>query len=119
MKKIEKAFKDYYASKGREIVVQLFSDKGSSILQWEEWGRPQVPIPLECACQRRVNFIPRLIEQHRFKDYQAYKDFIEWDYIEFEWWYRIPSVNWQLRDSILCGLALANDPAELLTHILK
>lgn len=65
-------------------------------------------------------FIGRLVENKKFKRYSAYKNLIDWDYIKFgSNWPVIPSVNWQLYDSILCWLAISDEPIELLISILK
>ena len=67
------------------------------------------------------DFVAWIVEKKKFKPYHAYTDFLYWasSRIEFENWPTIVSVNKQLYDSILCGLALSDKPLELLSSIIK
>jgi hypothetical protein len=71
-------------------------------------------------CSKKFWFIKWLVENKKFKRYSAYKNLLDWDYVKFgSNWPVIPSVNWQLYDSILCWLAISDEPIELLISILK
>lgn len=70
-------------------------------------------------CSKKFWRIWRLIENKKLKSYRAYRDFISQNYVEFENWAVIPSVNWQLYDSVLCWLAIQDEPIRFLCEILK
>ena len=81
------------------------------ILEWYE-VEPMI-------ISKRYEFIAWLIENKKYENYRAYKDNIDWDYIRFINWTTIVSVNWSLYDSILCWLALSDNPTKLLLDIFK
>jgi len=74
----------------------------------------------DVVISKRFGFIWWLVENKKFKRYSAYKNLLDWDYVKFgSDWPVIPSVNWQLYDSILCWLAISDEPIRLLCEILK
>lgn len=112
-------YADHYDDTWEEI-EQKFIDHCDQCFLYkvadENWIKSLVD---DVIISKRYGFIWRLIENKKFKSYRAYKDFIDWDYVKFEYWTVIPSVNWQLYDSILCWLAVNDEPIKLLCSILK
>lgn len=85
----------------------------------ENWIEHFETLVDDVIISKRYWFIAWLIENKHIKPYKAYKDFIDWNYVQFDWWESIPSVNWMLYDSILCWLAISDNPIELLCDIIK
>ena len=97
-------------------------------IEWEDiiwynkfrWWYETINVSESVIISKWYEFVAWIVEQKRFKPYRAYKDAMYWcNTVEFEDWDIIPSVNWQLYDSILCGLAISDNPIELLTRIIK
>lgn len=88
----------------------------TELMNWREIRSSLVD---DVIISKRFWFIAWLIENKHIKPYKAYKDFIDWNFVQFDWWEPIPSVNWMLYDSILCWLAISDNPIELLISILK
>lgn len=92
-------------------------------LWWYAYQWHSAVFPKELAesyiISARYGFIWWLIENKKLKSYRAYKDFISQNYVEFENWAVIPSVNWQLYDSVLCWLAIQDEPIRFLCEIIK
>ena len=98
-------------------------------IEWEDiiwynkfwWWYETINVSESVIISKWYEFIAWIVEKKKFKPYHAYTDFLYWasSRVEFEDWPTIPSVNWQLYDSILCGLALSDNPIELLSNIIK
>lgn len=100
-----------------EKLIELLNEYENTD-NWENWH--QVEFRESKIISKGYWFIGRLIENKKFKRYSAYKNLIDWDYVKFgSNWPIIPAVNWQLYDSILCWLAISDEPIELLISILK
>ena len=110
-------YADYYDDTGKEIEIKFLSHADNCFIYECEWKMETLVD--DVIISKRYGFIWWLIENKKLKSYGAYKDFIWGNYAEFENWVVIPSVNWQLYDSILCWLAIQDEPIEFLISILK
>lgn len=112
-------YADHYDDTKEEIEINFISHCDQCFLYEvadEEWTKTLVD---DVIISKRYGFVWWLIKNKKLKSYRAYKDFIDWNYAEFENWAVIPSVNWQLYDSVLCWLAIQDEPIEFLNSILK
>ena len=110
-------YADHYDDTGREIEIKFLSHADNCFIYECDW-ETEILVD-DVVISKRYEFIGWLVENKKFKPYGAYRDFISQNYVEFENWAIIPSVNWQLYDSILCWLAIQDEPIEFLISILK
>lgn len=109
-------YADHYDDTGAEITITFFSHT-DNCFQYACDGGYETLVD-DVVISKRYWFVWWLIENKKLKSYRAYKDFIHQNYIEFDGWVTIPSVNWQLYDSILCWLAIQDNPIDFLISIL-
>lgn len=110
-------YADHYDDTGEEITIEFF-DHADECFQYVCDGSYETLVD-DVVISKRFGFIWWLIENKKLKSYRVYRDFISQNYVEFENWAIIPSVNWQLYDSVLCWLAIQDEPIEFLVSILK
>ena len=110
-------YADHYDDTGEEITIEFYAH-ADECFQYVCDGSYETLVD-DVVISKRYGFIWWLIENKKIKPYKAYEGFLYWWSVEFVDWPTITSVNRQLYDSILCALALSDEPIELLISILK
>lgn len=115
-------YADYYDDTHKEI-VNTFTSHTDQCFQYhyhENWIEHFETLVDDVVISNRYWFIAWLIENKKFKNYKAYKNFWEArSFAEFSNWEVITTIEWSLYYSILSALAISENPIELLCSLLK